>query len=300
MSLFQFEKYPKIKQLGHEETLNLFLDPEDTVIIEEKIDGSNFRIFIKDCQLYFGSRNLTLEENNGQWLRCIKYVKQTLDDKDLLKLNGHILFGECTNPHTLKYNLEQIPPFLGFDVLTPEGKFLSHKNKIFQKLGLPIVPCLQYIKVKDITNVTDEWVPKSLYSDLQAEGIVFKNYKRQAFAKYVRAEFKEENKKVFGSSPKHSEDTERISLKYCTMARIEKNIFKLIDEGQKLDMPMMKYLPKKVYDDMVEECYKDILNEKVVLNLHKLRKDISSRCRNVLVQIIKNNAWKNIEDNQKI
>lgn len=289
-----FSKYPKIKTLGKKETLSLFLDPEDTVIIEEKVDGSNFRIFIKDGNLYFGSRNFTLEENNGQWLRCIQYVKNALEGKDLTKLNGHILFGECTNPHTLQYNLDKIPPFLGFDVLTPGGKFLSHKNEIFSKLGLPVVPCLQYIKVKNITNVTDDWVPKSLYGDFQAEGIVFKNYRRQTFAKYVRTEFKEENKKLFGGPSKYgNDDTEKISLKYCTMARIEKNIFKLIDEGHKLDMPMMKHLPKLVYADTWAECYEDISNEKVVINMHKLRKDISGRCRAVLIQMINNNIWKN-------
>ena len=71
-----FPKYPKIKTLGKEETITLFSDPEDMVIVEEKVDGSNFRVFIKDGNLYYGSRNLTLEENNGQWLRCIQYVKK--------------------------------------------------------------------------------------------------------------------------------------------------------------------------------------------------------------------------------
>lgn len=286
-------KYPKIKQLGHEDTIKLFLNSEDEIVLEEKIDGSNFRVFIKNGELFFGSRNLDLSENNyNQWERSVKFIKETLQDKDLSFIEGHILFGEATNPHTLHYDLEKIPPFLGFDILTPEGTFIKNKNEIFETLGLPVVPTVKKIKVSEISKVDDSWVPQSQYGDIKAEGIVFKNYERQTFAKYVRSEFKEQNKKVFGGSKKHAEDgTDYLSIKYCTSARIEKHIFKLIDEGHKLEMAMMKDLPKLVTSDMWDECYKDISQERVTVDLHQLRKVISLRCKEVLKQMIQNKLF---------
>ena len=155
-------KYPKIKQLGHEDTIKLFLDPEDEIILEEKIDGANFRIFIKDGELFFGSRNLELSENNyNQWERSVKFIKETLDGKDLTNLEGCILFGECSNPHTLHYDLEKIPPFLGFDILTPDGKFIKNKNEFFETLGLPVVP-----KIKTINGLISSSSKKSFIAIL--------------------------------------------------------------------------------------------------------------------------------------
>ena len=37
-----FERYHKIKVLGDEDNKGIFDDPEDEIIIEEKIDGGNF------------------------------------------------------------------------------------------------------------------------------------------------------------------------------------------------------------------------------------------------------------------
>ena len=51
-----FHKYGKIKQLGHKECEDIFSDPEANIVVQEKIDGGNFRFTIKNGIIIFGSR----------------------------------------------------------------------------------------------------------------------------------------------------------------------------------------------------------------------------------------------------
>ena len=44
----EFHKYTKIRILGNIENKDIFSDPEDEIIIVEKIDGANFRFYINE------------------------------------------------------------------------------------------------------------------------------------------------------------------------------------------------------------------------------------------------------------
>lgn len=87
-------------------------------------------------------------------------------------------------------------------------------------------------------------------------------------------------------------DNTEIVFKYCTNARIEKCIFKLIDEGNKLEREMMNKLPTMVYNDIMEEEWKEITNSRnrYKIDFYNLNKLITKRCLAVLDQIIVNNA----------
>jgi ATP-dependent RNA circularization protein (DNA/RNA ligase family) len=298
-----FHQYPKIRLLGHEENKDILSNPEDIIIIEEKIDGANFRFMIKDDRIIFGSHTQSIGDSNqeigGNWKRCVEFVKEKLSDKDLASsiFQRKIFYGECCIKHTLDYDWDKIPPFLGFDIYSLENdRFLEEKSELYGALSLPVVPHIKTVLAQDIKELTDADVPISAYhndknQDKQAEGIVLKNYYTQIFAKYVRKKFKEENIKVFGGSKKWaSTDDDRIVAMYCTNARIEKQIFKLIDDGNKLDLAMMHLLPKKVQQDICGEHWQDICYSNYKLDFRNIRKAISTRCLNVLKQIIVNNA----------
>ncbi|MFW6282299.1 MAG: hypothetical protein ACOC1O_05895, partial [bacterium] len=123
--------------------------------------------------------------------------------------------------------------------------------------------------------------------------LMFKNYNKQIFAKLVREKFREENRKVFGGSKKHAKtDEEYFVLKYCTNARIDKIIFKKLDEGKELEMSLMGDLVNEVYADIWEENWREIIFSKKVLDLNKFKKLVSARCLNVLKQMITNNCLK--------
>jgi len=298
-----FHKYPKIKILGDEENADLLINPNDTIIIEEKIDGANFRFMIKDSKIIFGSRTnneLGTEDDDigGNWKRCVEFIKKRKAQG--AKFNeGLIYYGECCVKHSMDYDWENIPPFLGFDIFDlKSGEFLDYikRTSLFTDAYIKIVPFIKKVKAKEIKELTDEDVPESVYAnpkaeDKQAEGIVLKNYSTQTFAKYVRPKFKELNMEVFGGSKKWAtDDAGRIVATYCTNARIDKIIFKLIDEDQKLEMKLMEHLPKRVTEDIYEEHWRDICFSNWSVNFKDVRKKINTRCVNILKQVIVNNS----------
>ena len=303
-----FQKYTKIRPLGYEENVGIFHDLEDTIYIQEKVDGGNFRFFItKEGKVIFGSRTQQLTSDEGEdtnmqknFTRCANHIREKLADKDLYNYNNLIFYGECMIKHTIGYDWENTPPFLGYDILdTVSGKFLDvqEMDKIYEDIGLSRVPIIKTVKAKEIKGVTDEDVPPSKYYGGQAEGIVFKNSSKQLYAKYVRDEFKEKNKEAFGGNKKHADtDEDYFTAVYCTNARIEKIIFKLLDDGNKLELPLMPLLIKGVYKDIWEEHWDEIVHTKhKSINFDKLKKAFTSRCFAILKNIITNNAIRELK-----
>lgn len=301
-----FIKFPKIYALGRTDNADIFLDGEDDIVIEEKIDGGNLRFAILKGNIVFGSRNLQITSDKGintkvgkGFDRTLNHIREALKGKDLSKYEGYMFFGEACHKHTLSYNWDRIPPFLGFDIMNMSGMaFLTRPSieQIFGELDLDVVPLIKIWKAEDIHEFSDKDVPVSAYAprakpDQKAEGVCFKNQRTGVRAKYVRAEFKEENADMFGGTPKYLEDDSgKIVLKYCVNARIDKVIFKLVDEGNELDMPLMKYLPTAVYKDIMEEHWEDIVFSKMKIDFHKCRIQVTKRCLCVLKQVLVNNS----------
>lgn len=297
-----FHKYNKLHRIGKEETKDIFIDGEDIIYIEEKIDGGNFRFMIKDNKIIIGSRTQQLTDNQGEdtnmnkmFKRCSDYIRYQLKDKDLTSLEDMVFYGENCVRHTLNYDFDYMPIFLGFDILKGD-KYLDweEKTNIFNKLRLPTVPLISKTKAKDITEIDDSSIPISKYAKTKAEGIVFKNYNKQIFAKYVSETFKEENKGTFGGKNKEprEDNNEDFIYRYVTNARIDKHIFKLLEENNKLDMTLMQLLPRRVYEDIWEENMKEIIHSKWNINLKHIMKPLSHRCLKVLNMFITNNNFK--------
>jgi hypothetical protein len=148
---------------------------------------------------------------------------------------------------------------------------------------------------KLITNIEDcigisKFISPS-EEDQKMEGWVIKNYDKQLFCKIVRSKFKEKNRGVFGGSKKHAKsDEEYFSLMYCTNARIDKCIFKLLDEGKELSMSLMGELLNVVYSDIWEENWREMAYSKKIIDTHNMKKLVSRRVLEVLKQTLINNA----------
>jgi len=287
-------KYVKIKRLGDADNKGIF---NSEVEITEKLDGANMRTLLTKDQRIFGSRNLEFfEQQSKQFQKAIDYINLKLDEnqKELNKIINEygnlVLFGEAMLRHTIGYSFDKFPPFIGFDIYnitTERFHDRETKVKIFTRLGLDTVKLIS----SGVMAVTTEFeVPKSAYYNGFSEGVVIKNYEDQIFAKIVREEFKEKAKEACGFNKKYStNDTEKFVAIYCTNARIEKMIFKQIDEDKKLEMQLMAIVPMLVYNDIWDEEYKDIRKSQLVLNLKAIRNLINKRCLNVLLQMIENN-----------
>ncbi len=123
------------------------------------------------------------------------------------------------------------------------------------------------------------------------EGWVIKNYDKQIMGKIVREKFKEKNKEAFGGGKKFAEnDDERIVATYCTNARIEKVIFKLLTEGDKLEMKLMAKVPSAIIQDIFEENWKEICMSQWSVNFKGIRRKINKRCLAIISQMITNNT----------
>jgi hypothetical protein len=308
----EFKCYTKIYQLGHEENEGIFSNPDNEVCIQEKVDGANFRVYIKDGKLIFGSRTQQLTSDDGEdtnlnknFIRAVNFVREKFKDIDLNKYNGFTFFMENMVCHTIAYNWDITPPVIGFDIWLDvdggESDYLHWRvaKRIFEELGFEFVPIIKECLVKDLTlPITDDQVPISKYTMQKAEGIVFKTFNPMMYAKYVRDEFREKNAEVFGGKRvkyNTEDDSGELVGKYCTNYRIEKCVLKLMDEGIKMEMQMMKYLPNKVYDDIWEENCKEIIHLKQkTISFDTFRKSVTKRCLSVLTQMIQNNILNEI------
>jgi len=307
-------KYPKLRYTNHEDSKPLFEEGE--IVVQEKVDGSNFRFTLEENlderfhvegrDVVFGSRNVEYKsptDQSKQFGVPISYIRNAVDRNDMLSLQDTFagkltFFGEAMLPHTLSYNFDDVPAFVGFDVYNESTrKWLKreHVERAFYELGLDVAPTLDTVPAKEFDDY-EIVVPESTYGDVKAEGLAFKNYETQTFAKYVRPEFKEKNARTFGKPKKHQETgAEKCSYQYITNARIRKTAHKLIDEGpwSSLEMEMMAPrdgydgLPQAVLRDMVEEEAEAIfLEENYEMDLGEFRSLASKRCARILQRMI--------------
>jgi len=286
-----FIKYPKIKRLGHEETKGIW---DGKVIVEEKIDGANFRFAYDPIsgRAIWGTRNVsyaTVPEE--RWpKRFEKQWRWVLEHRDSLR-PGYIYFAEAVIPHTIQYDWNRFPaPLIGFDVWDiKEERFVPYpKNKeMFEGIGLPFVPVVEVLNGKPSVEEFEKLVPKSQFYDGTAEGVVLKNYDNGIFAKILSEKFIEANRLVFGKSKKEIKDETEKWFEYLfSPRRIEKTIERLVDEGHKLSMAIMRDLIYEVMKDAMEEEGFEFISKASAVDVRRMRKLLSRRCQNILQRYI--------------
>lgn len=166
-------KYPKIREIGHEDNQHIFENPTHNIVIQEKIDGANFRFIYHKGNLIFGSRTQQLTSNNGEdtninknFMRCINHIRKNINTEKLKKMPNLIYYGECCVKHSINYQWDKIPPYLGFDIYdTQEGKFIPYPQveEIFVNINLHFVPVIEHTTVQQFTKqpINDQLIPKS-------------------------------------------------------------------------------------------------------------------------------------------
>jgi len=315
-----FTKYPKIKRLGHRENSGI-LD-EGHLVVQEKLDGANFRFMlethlneqfhVEDRDIVCGSRNVAWKNGkdmDGAFEHVVEYVRERVHVGALSVAEDYyggplVVFGEAMHPHTLDYNWDEVPPFLGFDVYnSAEDVFLDwkHAEYIIEGIDLPTVPTIYEGPVEetppDLTWFDDSLdgsseesssteddadgdiaVPQSAHRDGKAEGIVIHNEDTGQTAKYRSSEFKE---KHGSQSPSNSDgydpsDGEMLARQYTTEARVLKMIHKYEDRGREIEMAIMEDLWRAVFDDIIEEEYDEIFLGNYTINTKQFRSEVAS------------------------
>lgn len=249
---FDKGKYQDILESGH-------------IIVQEKLDGANASFTWNEMTntLDVFSRNCLLDEEND--LRGYYAWAKQLNVELVKKYPHYIYFGEWLVKHKLDYgsNMDQ---FYLFDIFDKQ----KHKYLPFdivrqeaERLGLNLIPVFYEGSTRPVEELK-QFVGKSLLGDV-GEGIVIKNvnyqdkFGVQIYLKMVSDTFAE---KVKAKKPKDQNVTqEELFIEtFLTVARVEKFLYKLVDEGVLPDHFGVKEIPvilrelgPRLYEDLIEE-----------------------------------------------
>lgn len=240
-----FIRYPHLERFGKDEVEGIEVGQ---CFIFPKLDGTNSQLFSHLCVednytiVRAGSRNreLSINHDNAGFL-------QWALSKDcfysFFKENPNLtLYGEWLVPHTLKtYRDDAWRKFWIFDVYDRlSNTFLNYLSysHILHQYNLDYIEPICVMNNPSENNLIHELNNNTyLIKDGcgAGEGIVIKNYgwsnkfNKQIWAKLVRTEFKEENRRAFGVVEKDGElsNESYLAEKFVTQALVDKTRAKI-------------------------------------------------------------------------
>src|SRR3989304_1867849 len=268
-----FKKYIHIERFGTNEVEGIDVGVCE---IQPKLDGSNASCWMYNGELYTGSRNrlLSLDNDNAGFCRYVtdnKEQYQTFLDEHPTKR----LYMEWLVPSSLKtYRKDTWKKAWIFDIYDDEiNQFIPFEiyKDWLEKLNFNIIYPLATFK-----NPTTDQLQRLVESNTfliedgkgAGEGIVIRNhefrnrYGRICWAKIVRNEFKEMNKKSFGVPVlgEKSQVENDFAEKYVTEAFVDKTKAKieLLLKEEIGEIPRAKLIPR-----LLETVYYDLINEEI-------------------------------------
>ncbi len=263
--MIKIPTYPKIYALGHRALEDLFHD--DEIVVQEKIDGSNFSFMQSEGELYCRSKNaeLPIDTTGGLFGPAVETAVD-LWERGLLK-EGWIYRGEavCKPKHnTLTYDHAPKGGVILFDI---ERALESSIHPIdFEEatlaLGLEHVPAFRLPDSPTEEDFLRLLEIDSCLGGTKIEGIVIKNPFRfgvdgkRLMGKYVSAKFKEVHAERWKrDNPGRKELVESIIDGIRTEARWEKAVQRLNELGIREHSPKdIGALVKIVPPDIQSEC----------------------------------------------
>lgn len=262
--------YPSVYTIGHKAIEGIFAG---WVVVEEKIDGSQFSFGVVDGRLACRSKGkeLILDAPEKMFTRAVETARRL----ETVLHPGWVYrceYLEKPKHNTLAY--ERIPKghLIGFDVCTGQEEYLAPEEKLieFGRIGLECVPHLFSGAVENYEMFAKFLSRDSLLGGCKIEGVVVKNYslftaeKKVAMGKYVSENFKEQHAEEWKkSNPTGADITLQLIDRYKTEARWKKAVQHLRENGLLLESPVdIGALIKEAQSDTLKECegeIKDIL-----------------------------------------
>lgn len=253
--------------------------PEDHIIIEIKVDGSNasihydastgkVRAFSRTQEL----KDMKEMEPEDRFYGFLKYV-DTLDKEKLKRYPNYIFFGEWMSQHKVKYKKEFQNIWILYDVydLQQDGYLPQEKVKeLAQELGIPFIHVV-YAGEFVSWNHCRKFMNQTFYTAGEPEeGIIIKNMSRlnekdlraPFYLKIVNKKYAEvkESGKVLSGKEKEKKQVFDTVARIVTEQRVEKTLWKMRDEGllpDKFGMEQMNLvalvIAKRIYADCLKE-----------------------------------------------
>ena len=249
-SIAKIPSYGKIYALDHALTLDTLKESDD-ILVQEKIDGSQFSFGVFDGQLSMRSRNVQIYEGNvpKMFSAAVDTVLALYNDNMLQE--GWTYRGESLRKpkhNTAVYSRVPKGHIALFDIDIGNQYLIQYHFVAIEaeRLGLDVVPLLAsgQITVKEIRELVEN--TESYLGNTKIEGVVIKHDKiecrtydkagKVVMAKYVSDEFTERNmqgwKNKGMSRGRKAEVFERIAETVGTERRFEKALEKVRDDGQ--------------------------------------------------------------------
>lgn len=262
-----WHSYPKVWALGHPNIKELFLDE---VLVEEKIDGSQFSfgIFNGEIKVRSKGQEMPVDDPEGMFKEAVATVIKLAP---LLK-DGYTYRTEYLR--TPKHNAityERIPEkhLIVFDINDGYESYLSYDDKLSEckRIGLECVPRIIAV-VSSAEDIASYLERESCLGKSKIEGIVFKNYKRFGsdkkvlMGKHVSEDFKEVNKTEWKKqNPLQGDILTGLINKYKTESRWKKSVQHLKEKGILTDTPKdIGHLMSSIKSDSKEELI-DLIKE---------------------------------------
>lgn len=276
--------YPNVYSLGHAAIEDIF---SSEVIVEEKIDGSQFSMGVFDNELYCRSKNKEINLANPESL-FDKAVE--IADKLASKLHPNWIY-RCEYLKIPKHNVltySRVPKdhLIVFDIMIGGEKYLPYWEKVAEskRIGLECVPLLYEGLVKDVKELFSFLDLESILGGTKIEGVVVKNYqyftrdKKIMVGKLVSEKFKEVNQFEFKqNNPTGKDFLVFLAEKYHTEARWNKAIQHLSENGELENSPKdIGKLLKEIPNDILKE-EKDAIQKELFKYFYPIFKRIVTR-----------------------
>ena len=300
-----WHSYPKVFALGQSIIAKIFMDP---VIVEEKIDGSQFS---------FGSFNGELKcRSKGAVLNLLapeKMFQAAVDTAKRLHESGMLKDGytyRCEylarpKHNTLAYQRTPINYLIGFDINTGHEHYMPYEDKAaeFARLGLETTPLL-FSGVVESHAMFRSFLDKiSVLGAQKVEGVVAKNYQRfgpdgkAMIGKFVSEEFKE----VHGAdwkkrNPDQQDAIVKIVNEYKTPARWRKAVQHAKEAGKLEGSPRdISFLLKEIGSDVEAECAAEIKEKVFAFFWPKIERGLKSGFPEWYKEELLRESFENIE-----
>jgi len=247
----------------------------------EKVDGANFRFQLQASgALRFGDRSRVYDDADDMpaaYAHAVRHVREQLDRNALRRavadVEDVVFFGEAMHHHTIDYDWDRTPSFLGFDVWSEEEEAFRPPDaveQIYERLGLqPVNVFEREVNTRDFDPDTYA-IPTSAYRDGPVEGVIIRD-KQGRRAKLLHPDYREVNDTVpvDGSA-------EELATRYATRRRFEKLHAKLDDHDQPVTVDTLYH---RMLEDVLREEHKQLQHGSQPVDMQAFRATIAARTR---------------------
>jgi hypothetical protein len=267
-----WHSYPSIFAIGHRALSELLLDP---VLVEEKVDGSQFSFGLFDQD---GERVLRCRSKGAQ-LNIIAPEKMFTEAVEVAKSidlrvgwTYRAEYLKKPKHNALAYDRVPEKHLIVFDINTGHEEYMPYQDKAAEcaRLGLEVVPLVFEGVIENVEHFRSMIDRTSALGGQKVEGVVVKNYRRFGpdkkvlMGKFVSESFKEVHAAEWkAANPTRTDIVERLIDTLRTPARWHKAVQHLRERGQIEDSTRdIGLLIREAQTDVEKECM-DLIAEKL-------------------------------------